>query len=227
LALEGFVCDSLLVPDPLPKRRIELIGNSITCTAGSDQSLVPCGKGEWHDQHNALMGYGPLTARALNAQWVLSAVSGIGLMHSCCNLPILMPQVFDKVDLRGDSIAWNFSKYQPDIVTVCLGQNDGVQDSAAFVNHYLDFINQLRQHYPNATFLLLSSPMADANLRQFLRVSLKAVQQQARLNGEQHIGIYIFEKSYNAGCDYHPSLEEHREIANLLTAAIKKLMHWK
>jgi hypothetical protein len=138
-----------------------------------------------------------------------------------------MPQVFDKVDLRGDSIAWNFSKYQPDIVTVCLGQNDGVQDSAAFVNHYLDFINQLRQHYPNATFLLLSSPMADANLRQFLRVSLKAVQQQARLNGEQHIGIYIFEKSYNAGCDYHPSLEEHREIANLLTAAIKKLMHWK
>ncbi|MFM2360534.1 MAG: hypothetical protein RLY16_2527, partial [Bacteroidota bacterium] len=72
LALEGFVCDSLLVPDPLPTRKIELIGNSITCTAGSDQSLVPCGKGEWHDQHNALMGYGPLTARALNAQWVLS-----------------------------------------------------------------------------------------------------------------------------------------------------------
>jgi hypothetical protein len=32
---------------------IEFIGNSITCGAAADPSEVPCGTGEYHDQHNA------------------------------------------------------------------------------------------------------------------------------------------------------------------------------
>ena len=67
---------------PKPVRRMEFIGNSITCGTGSDQSVVPCDKGVWQDQHNAYLSYGPAVARSFNAQWQLSAVSGIGLMHS-------------------------------------------------------------------------------------------------------------------------------------------------
>ena len=100
LEFVGITCQKLLAPDAKPKRKIEFIGNSITCGTGADQSEIPCGKGVWQDQHNAYLSYGPATARALNAQYYLSAVSGIGLMRSCCNMNIIMPQVFDKISMR-------------------------------------------------------------------------------------------------------------------------------
>lgn len=78
------------------------------------------------------MSYGPVTARMLDAQWMLSSVSGIGLMHSCCDMDIVMPDVYDKLNMRENKYRWNFAHYQPDVVTVALGQNDGIQDSAAF-----------------------------------------------------------------------------------------------
>lgn len=46
--------------------------------------------------------------------------------------------------MLNDTIIGDFNKYQPDVVTICLGQNDGIQDSAAFCNNYIAFIKQLR-----------------------------------------------------------------------------------
>jgi hypothetical protein len=128
LEFAGIVCKKLLPLPPKPKLKMEFIGNSITCGFGADASQVLCEKGQWYDQHNAYMSYGPLTARALNAQWHISAVSGIGMIHSCCDMKILMPKVFDKINMSSDSLSWNFDEYIPDLVTICLGQNDGIQD---------------------------------------------------------------------------------------------------
>jgi len=222
----GVYCDYLLKPLPRPKHKIEFIGNSITCGASSDMSDIPCGKGVWQDQHNAYMAYGPVTARALNAQWHLSSVSGIGLIHSCCNLDITMPPVFDKIEMRGDSIPWDFKKYQPDVVTVCLGQNDGIQDSATFCKAYIDFINRLRGYYPKAQLVLLTSPMADEKLKAVLKMQILAVIDYFKNEKDKKVSYYFFPRSYNGGCDYHPSLEEHQLIAAELTSYLKKLMRW-
>ena len=226
LELAGIRCDQLLKPVKRPTRKIECIGNSITCGASSDLSGIPCGKGKWQDQHNAWLSYGAVTARTLDAQVHLSSVSGIGLMRSCCNLEILMPQVYDKISMRNDSIQWDFNRYQPDIVTVCLGQNDGVQDSAAFCNNYISFLKTLRGYYPGAKILLLSSPMADAKLREFLRSSLKSVLGTMQTAGDHKLAMHVFEKSYTGGCDYHPSVDEHTLIAKELTEVIRKWMKW-
>ncbi len=226
LELAGIRCHQLLKPLRKPKRKIECIGNSITCGASSDLSGIPCGKGKWQDQHNAWMSYGAVTARALHAQVHLSSVSGIGLMHSCCNLEIVMPEVYDKISMRNDTITWDFSRYQPDIVTVCLGQNDGVQDSAAFCNKYVSFVKKLRTWYPQAKILLLSSPMADQRLREFLRSSLNSVVSTIRASGDKRIALHVFEKSFTGGCDYHPSVSEHALIADELSGVIRKWMKW-
>ena len=132
LELVGVKCAGLLPPPPRPARKIEFIGNSITCGMGADASVVPCKTREWFDQHNAYQAYGPTTARALNAQYHLTAVSGIGLIRSCCNMTITMPEVFGRLNLRDGTGIWDFARYQPDVVTVTLGQNDGVQDSVKF-----------------------------------------------------------------------------------------------
>jgi len=226
LEMVGLKCKSLLPGKVQPERKIEFIGNSITCGAGSDASAVACGKGVWQDQHNAYMAYGPVTARTLNAQWHLTSVSGIGLIHSCCNLTLTMPQVFDKVNLMNNTIQWNFSKYIPDVVTVCLGQNDGVQDSAVFCKAYVDFIGSLRMHYPKATIICLTSPMADNNLVRVMKIQLGAIVKTVNDKGDNNVFKYFFSKRYYHGCDTHPDLSEHQEIATELTAYIQKIKKW-
>ncbi len=226
LEFVGLQCKQLIKPTARPLRKIEFIGNSITCGTGSDQSEIPCGKGMWQDQHNAYLSYGPTTARALNAQWVLSAVSGIGLMHSCCNMNIIMPPVFDKIDMRSDSLQWDFKKYQPDVLTVCLGQNDGIQDSIIFCKNYVQFIAQLRSHYPATEIILLTSPMGDEQLTAVLKNYLSAIKKMINANGDKKVQTYFFSKRYHNGCDSHPDLAEHQLIAAELTACIKKIMKW-
>ena len=219
-------CSNLLMPPTKPVRKIECIGNSITCGTGSDMSVVPCGKGKWHDQHNAYMSYAAIMARSLNAQSHLSSVSGIGLMHSCCNMNIIMPQVYDKISMRNDTIQWEFDNYQPDVVTICLGQNDGIQDSIAFCNNYISFLKTLRTYYPGSAFVLLSSPMANDKLRNFMKATITSVQQSLNSSGDKKVYSYIFKKQYSSGCDSHPSLDEHKLIAKELTTFVKKIMKW-
>jgi hypothetical protein len=222
----GVYCNTILQPAPKPTHKIEFIGNSITCGASSDLSGIPCGKGVWHDQHNAYMAYGPVTARALEAQWFLSSVSGIGLIHSCCNMRITMPQVFNKIDLSGDSVSWNFNNYQPDILTICLGQNDGIQDSGIFCKAYINYIGQLRKYYPKTQIVLLSSPMADEKLKANMKKQLTSIVLYLNKNYDKKVSYYFFSRSFNGGCSYHPELKEHVLIAEELTAYLKKLMHW-
>jgi hypothetical protein len=223
MEFEGVYTDALLPAPELPGRKIEFIGNSITCGFGNDNSSIPCGQGEWFDQSNAWLSYGPLTARVLKAQWQLTAVSGIGLIHSCCDMTITMPQVFDRMDPRGNQGEWDFSRYQPDVVTVCLGQNDGVQDSAAFCGAYVTFVHHLRKVYPQARIVLLTSPMGNAKLTAVLMRYINAVVGAA---GDAQLSDFFFSKQWTHGCAGHPDLKDDQEISNELTAYLRQLMGW-
>lgn len=225
LEFTGIRCDQLLSPPPKPSRKVEYIGDSITCGSSMDLT-IPCGQGQWYDQHNAYMSYGPVTARALNAQYHVSSVSGIGLIHSCCNMTIAMPQVFDKLNLRTDSGKWDFSRYQPDVVTICLGQNDGIQDSVAYCSAYVKFIKNLRSYYPKADIVCLSSPMADKTLTPVLKKYITAINTYVNKAGDKKVSHYFFSKRYYKGCGTHPDMEEHQQIATELTVYLKQLKGW-
>lgn len=222
----GLRCQQLADLPPRPSRKIEFIGNSITCGTGMDLSEVPCGKGKWQDQHNAYMAYGPRIARQVNAEYQLTSVSGIGLIHSCCNLNITMPDVFDKVNQRANAVSWDFSRYTPDAVTICLGQNDGIQDSTAFCGAYVRFIGTIRGHYPQARIICLTSPMANAALTKGLKAYLTSIVTYLNTQGDKQVYPFFFSRSYNSGCDQHPDMAEHELIANELTPYLKQVMGW-
>lgn len=226
LEFVGLRCEKLLKPEPKPTRKIEFYGNSITCGTGSDLSEFPCDSAEWYDQHNAYMAYGPVTARSLNAQWMLTSVSGIGLVHSCCDMNIVMPDVYDKVNLRANQIPWDFSNYQPDVVTIALGQNDGIQDSILFCSAYVKFIQDLRGKYPEATIVCLTSPMANEELVAVLKKYISSVVHAVNAAGDKNVCSFFFSRSYNDGCGGHPDLEQHTEISAELTKYIKQLKGW-
>ncbi len=222
----GMICDSLLPPPEKPSRKMECIGNSITCGTGADTSEIPCGAREWHDQHNAWMSYGPLVARYFNAQWHLTSISGVGLIHSCCENDFIITDVYDKTSLLKDTQPWDFSEYTPDIVTICLGQNDGIQDSVEFTRAYVSFIGNIRSHYPEAHIICLLSPMANKELRKVQTKHITSVVKTLNTGGDKKIYKYFFKEIYNHGCETHPSLKEHREIAEELQEFIESVLSW-
>jgi hypothetical protein len=226
LEFAGIWCRHLADPPQEPARKIECIGNSITCGAGSNTRSIPCGLGRWYDQNDAYMSYGARTARLLNAQWHLTAVSGIGLIHSCCKMTIHMPQVFNKIDLGDDSLLWDERAYQPDLVTLCLGQNDGILDSALFCHHYIDFIRQLRRAYPGAILVCLNSPMADERLDHVLKNDISGILRFMHENGEPKLFSFFFTKRFHNGCQGHPDLEEHQIMSEELSGFLRKIMNW-
>lgn len=222
----GFRCEKLLPLPAVPKRKIEYFGDSITSGTGMDLSEIPCGKGQWYDEHNAYMSYGALTSRNLDAQWHLTALAGVGLVHSCCDMNVVMPQIYDKVFLRADSIKWDFKKYTPDVVTICLGQNDGPQDSTLFCGAYVKLIKNLRNYYPKAEIVCLTSPMADGKLTPVLQKYLTSVVAYINTSGDSRVSKYFFSKQYHNGCGGHPDMTNHKLIADELTAYIKHLKGW-
>ncbi len=226
LEFVGLRCEELLKPGPKKKRKMEFIGDSITCGMGSDLTEITCDSAAWFDQHNAYLSYGPITARGLNADWHLTAVSGIGLMKSCCDLKYTMPDVVDKINLRDNLLNWDFKSYQPDLVVICLGQNDGVLDSALFVDAYVAFLKRLHAYYPKAKFVCLTSPMADERLADAQKTYLKGITTAAAKSGISAVETFAFSKQYHGGCSSHPDLNDHTQIAKELSAFIETINNW-
>jgi hypothetical protein len=216
---------------------IEFIGNSITCGAAADPSQVPCGTGAYHDQHNAYYAYGPRVARALNVNFVLSSVSGIGVYRNWNSDGPAMPQVYAKADFQDKSSRyWDFSVYQPKVVSIALGTNDfstgdgkkprSPFDSASFVSRYILFVQQVKSRYPSAQIALLSSPMVNGERRTLLQNCLKAVKEGVDKVSSpgKPVALYFFQPMQARGCTGHPSVEDHGMMAEELVPFFRKLL---
>jgi lysophospholipase L1-like esterase len=237
IAFFGIVCEKLLPNDPPPPRKIEFIGNSITCGMAMDLSEVPCGAGQWYDQHNAYLAYGPLLARELNADWLLSSVSGMGMTRNWNSPGPTMPQVYGNLYLNTDStVKWDQDRYVADLITIALGTNDfsegdgsydrGRLDSTQFVNDYINFIKYIRQRNHQASIYCLSSPAVSPESSTLLVKYLTAiVKHMKEIEKDQKIYQYNFSTSYNKGCNGHPDKNEHELMAAELLPYLKKIMN--
>lgn len=225
-----------------PGKTIEFIGNSITCGMGVDYEAIPCDSGVWYDQHNAYLAYGPRVARELEAQYMVSCVSGIGMYRNWNSNPEeepVMPDVYPNRYLDTDAAkAWDFSSFQPALVSIALGTNDfsdgdGTKerqpfDSAAYVGKYIDFVKTLYSKYPDTQVTLLTSPMVSGAKGTTFLNSLKAVQeyfQEARPD-KKPIAVFEFDALSPHGCGYHPDKEDQRLMAEQLIPFYKEVMGW-
>jgi len=230
--------DKLHAIKPSDAPLIEFIGNSITCGAAADTSEYKCGEGEYHDHHNAYYAYGPRVARALNANYTLSSVSGIGIYRTWNMDSPGMPQVYEKARLiSDDTTMWNFKMYSPKIVSIALGTNDlshgdGVHarqpfDSTVFVKDYISFVQLVKSKYPTAKIALLSSPMINGNDRILLQNCLTTIKQNvdALYPSGKPVALFFFEPMHAGGCSGHPSVEDHAILAQELLPFFKNLLN--
>jgi lysophospholipase L1-like esterase len=218
-------CKKLLAQRSGKKQIIEFIGDSITCGNGNDTVAIPCGKGEWYDQHNAYLAYGPLTARTLNTDYLLSSFSGIGVYKSCCGIKYQIDDIYHQLDLQPLGKTWKNNSLKPDIVCITLGQNDGVVDKPGkFVAAYLRFLKMIRETYPSAQIVCCSSPMASNDLKAFHAKYIPAIVDQAKRKGDKKITYFLYDGQYRSGCGSHPTLSEHAAMSSELSPFLSTLL---
>jgi lysophospholipase L1-like esterase len=214
--------------------KIEFIGNSITCGMGNDAGEIPCGRNKWFDQHNAYWSYAAITARSLNADFMLSSVSGAGIYRNWNSDGPALPRLYESAYLHIDSlIKWDFSAWIPDVVVIALGTNDLSDgdgenprlpfDSTAFIYEYAGFISTIYSHYPDARFVLLSSPMIPAVKSDLLLKCLESVKKLSELQHptQKEISVFRFDSVTSSGCSGHPTIAEHKQMADQLIPFMK------
>ncbi len=214
--------------------KIEFIGNSITCGMGNDAGEVPCGRNKWYDQHNAYWSYAAITSRSLSADFMLSSVSGAGIYRNWNSDGPTLPRLYESAYLQVDSlIKWDFSAWIPDVVVIALGTNDLSDgdgetprlpfDSTAFIYEYAGFISTIYSHYPDARFVLLSSPMIPAVKSDLLLKCLESVKKLSELQHptQKEISVFRFDSVTSSGCSGHPTIAEHKQMADQLIPFMK------
>ncbi|HVZ95271.1 MAG TPA: GDSL-type esterase/lipase family protein [Chitinophagaceae bacterium] len=164
--------NKILKPDKLPKRKIEFFGNSITCGYAISDIAGNSPTGYYENNYD---DYAAIAARHYNAQYHCTSKSGIGIMVSW--FPLIMPEMYNRLDPTDSTSKWNFAKYTPDVVVINLFQNDSwivrlpgneqfknrfgtkPPDEAFIIKSYKDFVQTIRSAYPKAQIICMLGNM--------------------------------------------------------------------
>lgn len=233
----GFYLDEgcrLVQAPQLPARRIEFIGDSMTCGYGveSENPKDPF----TYETENHYYTYAAETARALQAQHLVVARSGIGIYRNY-NGPQegnedCMPAMYEQTLFMNPEEIWNHSLFVPDVVCVNLGTNDTSTkgcDKTRLQRAYRDFVEYLRGIYPKTKIVLLTGSMLNGEGLAIVKEALDAVAAECQSQGDMN--IYRFDMSPQTGslgygASYHPSRRQHQKMAFELTGYLKDLMKW-
>lgn len=216
------------------QHKIEYFGDSITAGyAVEDSTGQDRGTGQFKNNYKS---YASITARHFDAEYYCTVKSGIGIMISW--FPLVMPEMYNRLDATDPNSRWDFSKYTPDIVVVNLFQNDswltqqpnneqfkgkfgttpptGQQIIAA----YASFIKTLRTTYPKAHIICALGNMdATQTGKPWTGYIDKAV---ASL-GDKNIYTHYFPCKNTPG---HPNPKEQQAMADSLITYIHDTFGW-
>ena len=218
----------LLSPPLRPEHRILFYGNSITCGMGNECSDEE-GDNDFSKRNNFL-AYGAITARNLKTEYVCVSKSGIGIMISWFDL--IMPQMYNRIAPYDSTREWDFSKGQPDVIVINLGQNDSwlikkldpVPDETEIITAYQTFIKTIRSKHPQAfIFCVLGTMDAIKPGSPWPGYITRAVGEYSKSADDQKIKSFIFSWQ---DFEKHPRVRHHKKMAAELTELIKTTMGW-
>lgn len=227
VTFKKFTTDGKFTTVPaLPKRKILILGDSVTCSEAIDR--VDGGKKDtsWW---NPRLSYGMLAAKALNAQVNLVCMGGRGLIRSWNgktdehNLPD-----FYQFTIATDKgpIKWDHTQYDPDLIVSAIGTNDfssGIPDRESYINTYVKFLLTLLSNHKHAQIVLMEGSILDgenkAALIDYLHEAVKRVD-------DKH--VHIVKSNHYPGdkTDEHPTKEQHALMAKDLIPQVKAIMKW-
>ncbi|MDE7414242.1 MAG: lipase [Muribaculaceae bacterium] len=224
----------LLEKPELPVRKMEFIGNSITCGLGNEGD--PKAKKFDNSMQNSYYTYEAIASRELNSQWVVVARSGIGIYRknngNIKGDEANMPNMYENVQFGLGGEKWDFSKYTPDVVCVNLGTNDTSNpgyDMKLLTEAYVKFLKKIRGHYPEAKIVLLTGTMINGKRLEDVKKAHRDAIAEAKSRGDNE--VYTFDFTPEDGTMYgvfkHPSRKRHEKMAEELVPFIKEITGWE
>lgn len=224
---------SVLAASALPKRKIEFYGNSITCGYATEDYKNDSSIGYFENNY---LSYAAITARHFNAQYSCIAKSGIGVLISW--FPLIMPEMYDRLDPTDSTSKWDFTKYTPDLVVINLFQNDAwltqrpefgefkhrfgatAPSEKTIISAYKNFVQSLRNKYPKAKLICalgsMDATQAGSPWPGYIEKAVKELH-------DKNIYTYFFPYKNTPG---HPKVPEQKVMADDLITFISKTIKW-
>lgn len=223
-------------PAPLPQRRIEVYGDSVSAGEVSEATeYVGRPDPEHHGEYsNAWYSYAAITARRLGAQLHDVAQGGIPLLDGTgwFAAPFYpgMESVWDKLQYHpelGPAKLWDFSRYTPQVVVVAIGQNDShpvefMKDdydgpqAVRWRETYRRWILALRAKYPQAQIILATTILGHDESWD------RAIGEVCRSLGDAAVHHFLYTRN-GCGTPGHIRIPEAEEMAAELSAFIESL----
>lgn len=215
-------------------RRIEFIGNSITCGYG----IEAYDKNEpfSYSTENHYYTYAATTARMLDADHLVVAKSGIGIYRNYSGSrngsDDCMLNIYDYVNYADSTEIWNYSMFIPDVVCINLGTNDtsvGSYDIKLLGMAFEKFVLKIRDRYPESKIVLLTGAMLNGTALSDVKNTLDSLCEKMNSDGDKNIYRFDFSPQtgdLGYGADFHPSMIQHQKMALELTAFLKNIMNW-
>ncbi|QKX57575.1 uncharacterized protein TRUGW13939_04693 [Talaromyces rugulosus] len=234
---------------PSPTQKIEIIGDSISVGYGLDGTYPCINSAALEDNPKT---YGALAAESLGADYSVIAWSGIGLVRNYVTTTIdtspVMPELYTRYGADDADDSYTFpADWIPDAVVINLGTNDfgyvltndtsgqpydarEPLDPSVYTAAMVNFVDAIRQHYADAEFFLLTSPMLsdsyptteDAQHTTQYNALKAAISQ---IGGHAHLVDWPSQGSA-VGCDYHPNAATHAAEGDVLALAISSVLGW-
>jgi lysophospholipase L1-like esterase len=233
--------DKPLLPTSKRERKLEFIGDSITCGYGNE--------GRWMidafntSQENPWEAYAARTARAVDADYHLISWSGIGIISSWTDqevprIDLLMPELYPYTDKATERVLgniepeeWDNNRFIPDCIVINLGTNDASYTKKKherverFGFKYYDFVKKVRTANPTSKILCTLGAMGQDLCRE-------VEHQVERLTCEGEVNIYYMPfdvqiSEDGIGSDWHPSLATHEKMAKKLEGKLREIMGWE
>ncbi|OPG97466.1 GDSL family lipase [Chryseobacterium mucoviscidosis] len=258
LQIHALRSDGVFMPVEEKPYKMEFIGDSITSGEGAigaktEEDWIPM----WF---SAIHNYTAMTADALNSEYRVISQSGWGVLTSWdnnpnANLPDYYEQVCglvtgDQNKALGALDKHDFISWQPDVVVVNLGSNDGgafqtpewkdpvtgkvykqrlnedgtyhEEDLAAFENAVTRFLTLLRKNNPEAKLVWAYGMLGFPMLPAIYR----AVDAYTKQSGDTKVSVIQLPNTTEetVGARSHPGELSHRRTADVLAAYLKGIL---
>lgn len=219
----------LLPPPARPGKKIEFIGNSITCGYGTEAD-----SGQVHfsfETENHTLSYAYLAARALDLDMNVVARSGIGMYRSYGGAREgtpgnRMPDVYDRTLYYSADHMWDHKSFEPDIIFINLGTNDTSLDDYnidLFTDMYGKFLDHLRELHPDSKIVLATGCMLNGETLDIMKAAHDRVAE-----GRKNVYRFDFTPATGElgyGADFHPSRAQAAKMAEELIPYLRDLLN--
>lgn len=230
MLVNNFTTDGLFLARPMPRpRRILFVGDSDT--AGWCADGEPGGHNDPNTCENSWVTWASNIARDLDADMMVCAISGFGVLPStgavADNVPRMLP--FD------DSVMWNSSSWIPDAVIMLIGPNDfnkGTPVFEDFKSAYVGLVDLVQSYAaPPPPVInvcggsingLLPCPYIQQVIEYF-NLNRKVPTSYATVTNSTWNEI---NQPANNGCNHHYNPQGHRILADSLLPQVKQILGW-